>query len=289
MAGVSLYKPASPVAHSYLDHPLHLVWSVNIAVLADLMSTVAGTAQGIRLAAVIGLTGLGTSTLKPEFSMIGPSLRAWRVLASVGEPAEAPPGYCRGSVGPSAFYPWSDYRALLAYLRRSTSPTTRVANALKGEPAVTAAVDRPSAFPAEAIPWIRMVRPDDQEAFAESLARADDSVVVWAPGEPGFDPDFSIARIEAVVRRLYRPEARFGVIEVWRRRDDARSGPVSPLYGPRPPGATRFRRPPKGRELRSRSGSVGRCEVSRSRARPRSLTSVEEDSFYRSRPCDNDG
>jgi hypothetical protein len=48
-------------------------------------------------------------------------------------------------------------------------------------------------------------------------------VVVWAPGEIGFDPGFSIDRIEAVVRRLYQPEARFGAIEVWRRRDDARS------------------------------------------------------------------
>ena len=36
LAGVSVYKPMSPMAHSYLDLPLVLVWSIDLAVLAGL-------------------------------------------------------------------------------------------------------------------------------------------------------------------------------------------------------------------------------------------------------------
>ncbi len=52
-----------------------------------------------------------------------------------------------------------------------------------------------------------------------------DSVVVWSPGEPGPDPSFKIDRIESAIRRWYEPDARFGAIEIWRRKKAPARGP----------------------------------------------------------------
>ena len=224
LAGASLYKPLSPMPHSYLEIPLMLAWSVNLAVLAGLIVSTSDASSTLKLAGVLALLGMGTTTARPEFCVVGPNLRAVEALRSGLEPEGPPPGYRHGSVATSAFYPWSDYRGALLYLRTHTSPTTRVANALKGDPAIASEVDRPSAFPAESLAWLRMVDPRDEPAFVESLGRATDSVALWSPGEVGPDPSFHIDRIEAAIRRLYAFEARFGAIEVWRRR----AGPESP-------------------------------------------------------------
>ena len=218
MAGVSLYKPISPMAHSYLDLPIVLVWSVNLAVLAGMLCTASGVPAASRLAGVLALLGMGATTARPEFCVVGPCLRADGVIRSGVEPEEAPPGYRKGSVATSAFYPWEDYRGVLSYLRRKTSPTTKVANVLKGDPAIVSAVDRSSAFPTESVAWLRMVNGQDEEAFAESLRKADDSVVVWSPDEVGPNPSFRTELIDDEIRRLYEFEEVFGPIQVWRRK-----------------------------------------------------------------------
>ncbi len=217
LAGASWYKPVSPVAHTYLDIPLMVAWSATLAVLAGRILGAEGVSPAFRLAGVVGLLGMGTTTLRPEFSIVGPNLRAPAVLRSGDLPEEAPPGYRKGTVGTSAFYPWKDYRDTLVYLKGHTGPTTRVANVLLGDPAIVSAVDRPSAFPAEAITWLRIGRPSDEADFAARLEAADDSVVVWIPDEVGLDPRFRIDLLKDAIRRLYRFEARFGRIEVWRR------------------------------------------------------------------------
>jgi hypothetical protein len=116
-------------------------------------------------------------------------------------------------------YPWEDYRAMLDYLVEHTSPVTRVANVLKCDPAVTGMVDRPSAFPTESIAWLRMVRPGDEPRYAEALLAHHDVVVVWIPDEKGPDKLQTLEHLTPVIRRHFRPEARFGSIEVWRRGD----------------------------------------------------------------------
>ena len=220
LAGASAYKPISPAYHTYLDIPMVVAWSVNLAVLAASILATPEAPANIRLAGVLAMLGLGLTTARPEFCLVGPTLRAAATLRAGGLPEAAPPGYRKGSVGASAFYPWADYRAALLYLREQTRASTRVANALRGDPAIVSEVDRRSAFPAESIAWLRMVNPGDEPAFAESLEKAGDSVVVWSPGEVGPDPLFQIPRVDEAIRRLYQPEARFGVIEVWRRRVD---------------------------------------------------------------------
>ncbi|MGE3821429.1 MAG: hypothetical protein AB7I30_18625 [Isosphaeraceae bacterium] len=219
LGGVSLYKPLSPVAHSYLDVPLEVVGAVLSATLVGLIVDRAGASPALRLVGVILVLGLGGTTTRPEFCVAGPTFRALLAWGRESSLPETPPGYRRGTVATSAFYPWEDYHALLTHLATRTSPSTQVANALRGDPAITAAVDRPSAFPAESIAWLRMVRHEDEGRFAEALRRSTDSVVVWSPGEVGPDPRFRAEILDQVIETLYEPEARFGAIEVWRRRE----------------------------------------------------------------------
>lgn len=224
LAGVSLYQPLSPVHHSYLDIPLPVVAAGALA-LAVAWAGEARVGPGpARVAAVLALAALGAATLRPDFVEFGPALRVVRGWLRPGPTATdgpalppEPPGYRRGRVATSAFYPWADYAATLSYLRDETNPTTRVANLLKGDPAIAGAIGRLSALPAESVAWLRLVRPEDQAEFAQHLEAETDSVVVWAPGEAGPDPSFRLDALEAVVRRHYQPAARFGTIEVWRR------------------------------------------------------------------------
>jgi hypothetical protein len=220
LAGVSLYKPISPVAHSYLDIPLMLVWAVAVAAMTGVWLSRRETAAELRLAGVLLALGLGSVAIWPQFCAVGPSVRALKALRTGIAPEELPPGYFKGSVPTSQAYPWEDYRGMLDHLRRTTSPQTRVANVLKCDPAVTSMVDRPSAFPTESIAWLRMVRPDDESRFAEALAGCRDAVVVWIPEEKGPDPKQTLEQLTPVIHRHFRPEARFGRIEVWRRVGD---------------------------------------------------------------------
>jgi hypothetical protein len=62
-----------------------------------------------------------------------------------------------------------------------------------------------------------LIQPDDEAPYAWALEVAGDSVVVWSSGEAGPDPNFSVEKLTRIIRGHYHPEARFGVIEVWRR------------------------------------------------------------------------
>ena len=222
-AGATLYKPLSPQVHSYLDLPLVLAWSLNLAVLAGLVVSRSDIPSKIKLVSMVILLCIGIKNLRPEFCVVGPNLRAFATLRSGVEPEQAPPGYRHGPVPMSAYYSWNEYRAVLIYLRDHTKPTTKIASALKGDPAIVSEVARSSAFPAESITWLKMVDRRDEPAFVESIGRATDSVVLWTPGAFRENSPFQVPQIEAAIRRLYEFETRFGLIEVWRRRADQKS------------------------------------------------------------------
>lgn len=217
LAGASFYKPLSPMPHPYLDIPLTLVGSVVLAVVAGLILSARQFTPKFRWFGIFCLLIIGENWSWPTACRVDRSFRAFATLGSGVEPEERPIGYRRGTVRSSAFYRWSDYRAMLLYLRERTGPETRVANALKAVPAIVSEVDRPSAFPAESTAWLSMVNPDDEDAFARSLERWNNSVVIWSPGEVGPVSGIHFDHLEAAIRRLYRFEARFGAIEVWRR------------------------------------------------------------------------
>jgi len=217
LVGAVLYRPISPLPHAYLTHPLMVVWSINAAVATRLLLKAPGIGTTARLAAILLILGLGT-TIRPRFCNPKAAIEAVTILRE-GRAVPRPLGYVTNpAVGLAAKYDWGNYRDLLAHLRDRLPPRTRVANALKGLPAVTGPSARLPALPAESVAWLRMVAPDDEAKFAQVLEATPDSVVAWVPSEEQTDPDFPLPILTATIRRLYEPDARFGLLEVWRRK-----------------------------------------------------------------------
>jgi hypothetical protein len=111
-------------------------------------------------------------------------------------------------------YPWADYLAVLAHVRNVTPAQARVANLLYAV-AVTGPTGRLSVFPTESATWLALVAPEDEDFFAAALERAGNSVVVWDPSESRMR---SRPRLVSTVLREYTPQARYGNIEIWRKK-----------------------------------------------------------------------
>jgi hypothetical protein len=222
LLGASAYKPVHPVQHTYLGHPLALVGAVAAALVVERVLTARLLDRPVKLL-VIALILYEVMPEVPRFCLPLDSLKAIGPLARGEEPVEPPPGsyeWFPRVPGESRNYRWDHYRATLAYLRRATRPTTLVANVLRRYPfpAVNGPTGRLSPFRAESgICWMWLVDLDLDAPFAAALERAEDAVVVWAPEEVVPQPRLQLPRVTAVIRRLYRREARFGNIEVWRR------------------------------------------------------------------------
>jgi hypothetical protein len=119
-------------------------------------------------------------------------------------------------------YPWRDYQQVLDYLRNKTPETTRVANLLRERsPALCGPTARLPVFPVDtpSLDWLWLNSFHTEADFVGFLERAEDSVVVWSPGESAWqDPlEKPYEVLTQAVRRRYRPAARFGTIEVWER------------------------------------------------------------------------
>jgi hypothetical protein len=50
------------------------------------------------------------------------------------------------------------------------------------------------------------------------LEETPDAVVVWAPDESSYSAAFKFDQLTDVIKQLYEREARFGIIEVWRKK-----------------------------------------------------------------------
>jgi hypothetical protein len=214
---------------------------MELALAAALIADAKAVGPTIRLALVLCSVPVGVA-IHPRFCDLGRTIEAVGSLYRGGEPDRPPLGYTHAY--PRKPYPWRDYRQALAFLRTSTSTRTRVANALKGNPAVTGAVGRLPVFPAESLAWIQIVKPDDEGRFVRALEDTSDSVVVWAPSEADDGKTPRMPDLIALIRRLYEPAARFGDIEVWRRKRpivEAFDGPRISAAPSDAPSATRRR------------------------------------------------
>src|SRR5512135_283589 len=221
LLGAWLYKPLSPVPYPYLTHPIMLVWSLNVALLVALLSRPGFGSSALRLVAIALAIGLGVKA-KPVNCGVQATLQAVKDLPRGVPPVQAPIGYPEITLDKRTLpYPWKDYRAALDYLRRATRPEERVANLLPEVPALTGPSGRLPALPAESLAWLN-VKPDDEPRFLKALGESRDAVVVWAPGELDGDEHHRLLdvarRLAPAVRHHYQPVARFGVIEVWRKR-----------------------------------------------------------------------
>src|SRR5205807_2149992 len=89
-----LYKPISPVPHGYLDQPLMLVWSINVAMLAHLALTCRAASPSLRWTILLLILGL-EATGRPRFCNVERSLLAPGLLSRGEAPAKPPLGYTR--------------------------------------------------------------------------------------------------------------------------------------------------------------------------------------------------
>jgi hypothetical protein len=220
LAGAVLYYAITPVERPYSAHPFWLMWGVSLAVITGIVLSHLAAGLTARLTLVLLVLCVNVS---PHPRFCNP-VRCVKDLIALwhGQPqVDAPLGYTHPYgirfAGDDILFPWEDYRSLLDYLRGHTAPDVRVANALPAV-AVDGPVGRQSAFPAESATWLFIMRPGEEPDFAEALQRALNSVVVWAPGQTG---KYSLQRFPLLVRTIrtwYEPEAKFGMLEVWRRR-----------------------------------------------------------------------
>ena len=230
--GGLLYAPLSPAGQPYLYHPLWIVWSIGLAAAVGLVLEADTPPRGL----LFGLVTIHLAAIAwPRFAEPSRVREAVAALRADQDPRPEASGYQTPYGARLVLPPWADYRDILAYLRAKTSPTTRVANLLKGV-ALTGPAGRLPALPAESATWVFVVKPGDEGQFAREMEKHDDAVaVLWSPGEVGRF-DHPLPELARVVRRLYQFEARFGTLEVWRRRPAAQAPATAstPLKGAGP-------------------------------------------------------
>jgi hypothetical protein len=225
LAAALVYRLIHPVQHYYLIFPVTLVGTVASAVSMAWIADRVGIAPTLRLIAVLLLIS-ETSAGFPRFCNLSRTLNA---LASLSRgqtlPTWSPPGSSMWfELRRARWYSWDNYRRVLIHLRATTSPTTLVANVLNEPPfpAINGPTARRSPFRAESgICWMLLVDIDLEPEFTAALEQPTDVVVVWAPAVHEHAMQLRLTRLAAVIRKHYRPEARFGRIEVWRRVEES--------------------------------------------------------------------
>ena len=225
MGAALVYKGVHPLPHDYLIMPMALTRALASAMVVGLILEARGLPSVARLAGVALMLAMSLPGPRiPRFCDPSASVRAIPALARGEEPRERPPGYVQppGREVP-AHYTWRDYRDLLRYLRRETTPETPVANALRWFTAINGPIGRPSPFHGESgMVWAWVVDDHAEATYARALAALTgaDSVVVWAPEEPN-PVEMNVENLTREIRLSYQFEARFGPIEIWRRRPES--------------------------------------------------------------------
>ncbi len=223
LAGVSLNAPLSPKTQPYSFHPLWLVWSVNVALVVELIleSEIASKWQFLAILLLLGTE----ATARPRYCDRHSLRKVISALRQGRESEKMTPAYRHpyGFILPI----YKDYHQLLEYLRHDLPPGVRIASLLKGA-AVTSPTGRLSALPAESATWLYVVNRRDEPRFIKSLEETPNSVVVWDQTHMVDELGTSFPELEKAVRRLYTPDVRFGTIEVWRRRTGTETSPGTP-------------------------------------------------------------
>jgi hypothetical protein len=217
--GVLVYRPLHPVDHAYLMHPIVLVSAITWALSVAWIISLHWLLRPVRIVAV-ALLAYELVPVHPWMSDLGSSARAVRFLVR-GEMPDVPPLGCLQTFALGGPARWESYRGVLGYLRQATSPHTFVANVLNRFPweSLNGPAGRLSPFGKDGgIVWLSWVRIDLDTEFAQELLNSADAVVVWEPRQDEVDPAMRLERVIAVIREHFEPEARFGKVEVWRRR-----------------------------------------------------------------------
>lgn len=222
-----VYQSVHPLNHFYLLLPMFLSFAVNLAIFASLVrksfdERPTYAALAMPLVAVLAFDKV------PDFCRPSESVRAVREILRGELPAVTPAGARKhfhdqpvDTKDIDSGYRWQDYTAALDYLRSNTDRDTQVAGAFKRYPfpAVNGPIDRVSPWPGECgIGFIRVLGLDAESKFVEALKKAENSVVVWVPGETPSADRLRTTALDAYIREAYEHEKTFGDIEIWRRR-----------------------------------------------------------------------
>ena len=233
--GAVFYRPVGPVGHHYLVIPLQLILVFGVAVILEAISAYPGWLRpSSRLLAVVVILAWFYQGV-PRNCRWSETRQALAVDFLGAEPPLRPIGI--ESVfpirkGAPYAYNWESYNDLLTYLRRTTTPKTLVANAFRKTPypALNGPLGRLSPYPGPGnMAWFRWVGTGLEPDYCRALASAEYAVVVWTPGEKTDFPWMQLPRLVETIREHFRPEAKFGVMEVWRRI------PRGTIPGPLPP------------------------------------------------------
>jgi hypothetical protein len=215
--GALVYGPIHPVQHAYLCHAVLVMRSITLSLPVARLVAVRWARPLVVLALLLVLHKALPEL--PRYCDTTDTLTALPALARGKLPAFPPQGSWHAYVPDN----WRVYQQVLDYLRHRTGPNTVVANVLNRYPyeSLNGPTGRLSPFHAESgICWMMFVNINLDAAFAESLEKAEDSVVVWEPSLPRrhTNPRLKLDRVFEVIRLRYEPEARFDNIEVWRRK-----------------------------------------------------------------------
>ena len=220
LAGAFGYRVLHPTPHDYLWQPLMLFWSLNLVLLTGLVLNATGSRSALKLAAVALLLMVAVPE-RPLYCNPQLSIAAVQGLLK-GETVGGMPSGCvvkYQKVG-VANHPWQDYTRLLNYLRNETRPETRVANALRSAAAINGPSGRISPYSAETgLLWAWSIDSTYQDKYIHDLENAKNSVVVWIPREADetnqiHPTDF----LKSTIIKHYELAAKFGEIEVWKRK-----------------------------------------------------------------------
>jgi hypothetical protein len=228
VVGALCYRPLHPVDHGYLRTPLALTSAVAWAIPAAWI--IKRTTEGGRLGprpflgvlVILFIVYETIPRLSPWNCNLRASLDAIRAAGRGDWPDLPPGGWIWYSPEKQSNYTWDDYCRLLRYVRQATGPETIVANVLKNPPfpSVNGPTGRRSPFHVESgIAWMWLIDEDLDAQFAHELQEAGfDSIVVWSREEIDSQPRLPLKRLTKVILTEYMPEARFGQVEVWRRK-----------------------------------------------------------------------
>ena len=221
LLGVFFYKPLSPWPHAYLDQPIALIRAINLALLVAWLLTTHRLAAWARLAtagrdACVLRAGRAQVSAPPPRSLRGARDRSFGARIR----SQKPPG-CGNQfgrlIGPGEWYRWEDYRPLLAYIRASTPPETRIANLLWNVPYPPRQWPRRPAHP---LPRRGRLHPplDGRSQLGRGLCRDPGAEHRHPRGLGAGKANPFFPELDRTVHEWYRPVARFGAIEVWRHR-----------------------------------------------------------------------
>jgi len=217
------YKPLCPVMHAYTEIPLEMVAGLMLGIFWGVFENY----QGVSYRFKVSLIGFWTWFFLPAFpEMLSVSSSREALVSMVSSKGleKSPPGWAghlkdRNNIPRSYF--WQDYQSALEFIGEETSSDVRIVNFIRKQPFPTfnGPTGRLTLWPCgEGIQWLRWVHPELELEFANALKSQVPSIVIWNDREEMSKVAIKYPLIDQLIRREYEPVARFGQIDIWKRR-----------------------------------------------------------------------